>query len=272
MLSEDPASPTQFAEKSCLNCGTEVTHVYCSNCGQKYETEEITIKSLLRVWFHKQRHHVEVFILTSWHLITQPRTVIESYWEGKRKTYYNPFNYFVVIGSIMAFCILKFSNFDPEIANQITMERYQEMGIDTTNQSFADSNATSNWVRKNMNIILMIIVPFYALALRILLRKRPYNLAEMMIVVLYAVGVYNLVAIPNIFFMDYNDPFSSIPYYASLVVMFAFLAWVMGHTFRLSWWKSFLVAAGTYFLAFLIIGVLALVLGIIIGFATALMR
>ncbi|MEM7371477.1 MAG: DUF3667 domain-containing protein [Bacteroidota bacterium] len=229
----------------------------------------MSINSLFRNWSRKQRHHLEIFVLTTRHLITQPRTVVEAYWAGKRKTYYNPFNYFVLIGSIMAFSIIQFSNFDPDIANQITMERYEEMGIDVKNQSFSSSNASTNWVRKNMNIILMLLVPFYALSLRVLLRKRSHNLAELIIVVLYAIGLYTFLSIPMVFFMDYNDPFTNPVYYVSLVLMFAFLAWILGHTFKLPWWRGFFLAAGMYFLSFLTIMVIALVVGIIVGISAA---
>lgn len=273
MASDENLFSTDQAEKTCLNCDTPVSHTYCSNCGQMYETHEISVKSLLKSWFKRQRHHVEVFVFTTRHLITDPGTVVRDYWEGKKKRYYNPFNYFLLAGSVMTFVVLQYGNFDPEIANQVNIDRYAEMGIEVPAEASQTTGAPLHWIQGHWNIVLMGMIPIYAFSLWLIFRKRrKRNYGQILILSLFAVAMYLLFSFPLIPLIDYNDPTNSPWYFVSVASMILMVSWVVGNTFRLSWWRSILSIVGMYVLTLLFIIMIGLVGGILVGIIGGLIK
>lgn len=252
----------EVTDRNCLNCGTYVPETYCTHCGQVYHNNDLSVKSLLKEWYKKQRHHVEVFILTTRHLITQPETVIKSYWAGKRKTYYNPFNYFVLIGSVMSFMMIKFGTFDPETMAQGSNAFNESMGIPANEKAEAMNMEWMQWVQGHFNLVLMFTVPFYAMGLRFLFRKRKHNLGEIMVLHLYAMGLYFLFSLPLIPFIDYSNLFNSPITIVSFVLLFGIWTWFIRQVFDVSWLKAILYTVGMYVIAqvILISATLALLL------------
>ncbi|MEM7371475.1 MAG: DUF3667 domain-containing protein [Bacteroidota bacterium] len=246
---EPPVSVEESSEQICLNCGEIVPDTYCSACGQVHEPLDFAVKSLLRRWLKNKRHHFNVFLFTTRHLLTDPGNVLRDYWSGKKKTYYNPFNYFVLLGSIMAFLMLKLGNYDPEIAAANMGSMYEQMGIEMNEGGAEGGMMAMKWIQGHFNFVLMLTVPFYAMALRFLFRKRGYKLGEMLILVLYSTALYLLFVMPLVPFLDYNNPFGSPIALVNFGILFSIWTWTIKHTLDIGWGRSIINAVLMYVLA-----------------------
>ncbi len=88
---------------NCKNCQTENHSKYCGNCGQKTLLPSFTISYLTQEIFHSFTHADRSILSYMKGLILHPGRVAREYiLEGKRKKYFNPFTFFLLISG---FCI-----------------------------------------------------------------------------------------------------------------------------------------------------------------------
>ena len=81
----------------CLNCGADVTGVYCSGCGQEAETARITFPRLLR---NAVDHVLSVdssVLRTAGALFRRPGDFIRSFLLGRRVGYSRPLPYYLLV-------------------------------------------------------------------------------------------------------------------------------------------------------------------------------
>lgn len=88
---------------NCKNCEAALTGNFCANCGQKSEIGRITFKSFLHEFFHAFTHTDKGILLLMKELIGRPGHVAREYLDGKRKKYFNPLTFLIVLASIYAF-------------------------------------------------------------------------------------------------------------------------------------------------------------------------
>jgi hypothetical protein len=87
----------------CKNCGSENSSKYCTYCGQKTIVPVFTIKQLVSEVIHSMTHADKSVFSYIKNLIINPGKVAREYIvEGKRKKYFNPFTFFLLISG---FCI-----------------------------------------------------------------------------------------------------------------------------------------------------------------------
>ena len=71
--------------------------VYCGICGQKYATERLTLREighdLLHALIHVDRSALSLVQM----LLVRPGTVALNYVQGKRKRYFGPFSFLVIV-------------------------------------------------------------------------------------------------------------------------------------------------------------------------------
>lgn len=97
--------------KSCLNCGSFVEKNYCPNCGQENSESRQTFHHLFTHFISDFIHYDGAFWRTTKLLFLYPGRLSLEYMSGKRKSYVNPFSYYIFI-SFIAFLI---PSFLPEI-------------------------------------------------------------------------------------------------------------------------------------------------------------
>lgn len=91
-------------EHVCKNCGKEFSGHYCYNCGQKFNVPRFSFKHIFEEAFHAVTHTDKSFLTYAYKLITKPGLLAYEYIvERKRKKYYNPFTFFLLIIAINVF-------------------------------------------------------------------------------------------------------------------------------------------------------------------------
>ncbi len=127
-------------------------------------------------------------------LATQPGTVAAEYIEGKRKKYFNPFTFFLILMAAFVFSNSffqekqtypsaeeVFSRMPPGKEKMVSMERY-ERGI-----------KVRVFFSKHGNNIAMVAVPFFALLFWAVYRNKGLNYAEHLTAALLFISFANLV-------------------------------------------------------------------------------
>ena len=171
---------------NCLNCGTLLTadDNFCPNCGQKSRTHRLTIPHILHEFFHSFTHADKGFLGLTADLAVRPGLVAREYIAGKRKKYFNPFTYYLLCLAILVFSANIFNTFheplpiDQKIVQRIPTEkgRQEYVGMITR------TNNANAFLRKNMNVVSMLMLPLFSFLSWIFFRRRGFNYAELTVV------------------------------------------------------------------------------------------
>lgn len=82
---------------TCKNCGTELIGKHCHQCGQKASTKRIEMKWLVHELPHAIWHIEKGFLFNVVQLFKRPGYAVIAYIEGKRKNFYHPVSYLLII-------------------------------------------------------------------------------------------------------------------------------------------------------------------------------
>ena len=158
----------------CKNCGTTYTDGFCNHCGQK-TAHRITMGHIGHDVLHAFTHADKGIIYLFLQLFIRPGIVAREYIiEGKRKKYFSPFQYVLIVGSIAAFVMVNshfmentMAELTPTIApGPASVREMQYMKLMTNLQT------------KYYNFIVLLQLPFFAFASFLWYRKFKYNYAE----------------------------------------------------------------------------------------------
>jgi Protein of unknown function (DUF3667) len=155
----------------CANCGNTFTDEFCNHCGQKI-SHRITLKHIFHDIAHAFTHADKGLLNLFLQLFARPGIVAREYIvEGKRKKYFNPFQYILILGSIAVFVAVN-SHFI-----QTTMETIQPTG-NVSKRQLEFMHTVSAYQTKYYNIMILLQLPFFALGSYWVYRKYKFNYAE----------------------------------------------------------------------------------------------
>lgn len=84
----------------CQNCGDVYVGDFCRSCGQPAQTERITLKNTLSLFFSSFFNIESGFLHTIHDLWYRPGYMVADYVRGKRKPYYKPFSLLILMAAI----------------------------------------------------------------------------------------------------------------------------------------------------------------------------
>ncbi|MFN0014706.1 MAG: DUF3667 domain-containing protein [Saprospiraceae bacterium] len=146
-------------EARCKNCEQPLLpeDKFCSQCGQAAKTKRLKIRQVRKDVLRKFLHTDSGILRLTTGLATQPGTVAQEYFAGKRKKYYDP---------------LKFLTLTVGISVLLTVS------FDLMSGSEGHTNPISALVAKHINIIFFLSVPIAAGFSWLLFLKKGFNYAE----------------------------------------------------------------------------------------------
>lgn len=184
----------------CLNCNEITERNYCSNCGQKTDTHRINFKHFL---VHDILHgvwHVEKGILfTIKESLTRPGKASLDYISGKRIKYYNVFYLIVLLVGLQLF-----------LANYY--EQLQTMYYPELQEKFQTMDQKVAFLSEYSKILIISLIPFFALTSFTLFRKQKLNLSEHFILSgMIFLGIMLITLCSTLLsFVDFLENFSTI--------------------------------------------------------------
>ena len=158
---------------TCKNCGYQSELKYCPNCGQKASVKRLEMKSLLQELPHSVFHIDKGFLFNVSQIIKRPGYAIKDYLDGKRKNFYHPLSYMlIVLGTMLvAMNLMKVHYYDPVQDAWMTPEKAA---------SWKEYDATQQTWIHYYKFYIPFYLPWIALIFYLWLRvmKQAYTYAE----------------------------------------------------------------------------------------------
>lgn len=182
-----------MSESICLNCQAESqpSQKFCSQCGQKLATHRITISHFLHDFFHAFTHTDKGIFYLLKGMATRPGIVAREYVEGKRKKYFNPFTFFLILAGLFVFSSSLSSSSSK--SSEPKAEVLARIPTEEGRQKYVRGLAVGGFMTKHGNIVAMVAVPFIAIIFWLFYRSNRYNYAEHLTANLMFVTFSNLV-------------------------------------------------------------------------------
>lgn len=249
-------------EITCKNCGASASGKYCAECGQKTSTSRFTVKHFVHEFTHAFTHADTGFLYMAKELLIRPGTVAREFIEGKRKRYFSPFGFLLIILTLYVLGVTK-SGFNNAVADG--MQEFMERTNISTAAATEDIKALKERASKTTDYskpLAIALIPLISLFTFALFRKAKYNYAEHLVF-----NVFANILIYLTFFFSAFLPFVIFPAYVLVFtylyilvnVIYAFAAYKS--FFRESWgatlWKGCIVQVALYLFTDLLSKVIA---------------
>lgn len=164
-------------QNECKNCGNMFTGKYCNNCGQKFDVPAFTFKHIFKEAFHGFTHADKSFILFLKELVINPGKLAYEYIiERKRKKYFNPFTFFVLITTINALI--------------------ESMNINLRQKLFNFNDTYGHTFNIYSKILSLVIIPVVAFAIWLIhIRKPRVRYSEYTVFAMILLSLFSVIGI-----------------------------------------------------------------------------
>jgi hypothetical protein len=179
----------------CKNCKSPVSREYCKECGQRTSVEKVTFKETFQDLADNFFSVNAPFFKTLKLLFVNPGKIFREFLNGKRKTYYKPVSFFILI-TLVYLLVRALIDYDPFQNSTITVKD------DSQSQLLTQAR---NFMMLNIDKFLFLFVINVSILLKIFFFKR-YRLAEYIAIGFYIAGVYTLFTTINMFYVQYINP------------------------------------------------------------------
>ena len=179
---------------NCKNCDAALSGNFCANCGQKADIHRVTFKHFLHEFFHAFTHADKGILLLIKELVTRPGYVAREYLDGKRKKYFNPLSFLVIISSLYAYVSFKSGYFQALTVNNMNMSREgRSMNGTALARLIMESFELSNNNGKVIAIFLSpVLISFFSWLFFI---RSKNNLSENLVLNSFLMSQFNIIMI-----------------------------------------------------------------------------
>ncbi|MEZ4828967.1 MAG: DUF3667 domain-containing protein [Bacteroidia bacterium] len=272
----------------CKNCDNEFSGNYCNECGQPVDgTEPPSVWGILLYHFYHFLHNLREFTFTSWQLLIRPGTVLLEYRAGKHKKYYNPLNYFLVVGSAYLFFFLNFAPGKTEADMKRQMEMYGQSPVeeltpeayealdeaakrkyDSQKMVLENQMKMMQWMQQHFNMMMLLTAPFFAMGIYFAFRKFGYTLGDQLQFTFHLYGFSTLITLPVIPFGNPMDV-SDVTKFYTLPAFVLYFAWAFKDLYKISYFKGIWKIILSYAIYMVIFLIVSISIGITIGIGYA---
>jgi hypothetical protein len=234
----------------CKNCENETQGNYCSNCGQRTTVNKVTFKETFQDLVDAFFSINAPLFTTLKMLIINPGRLFNEYLKGKRKSYYRPVTFFILM-TVIYLVIRSIINYDPFGSSLLQVK-------DPSNSQLLTK--ARNFMLLNIDKFLFVFAFSLGLMLKIFFYKKK-SLAEFLAISFFLMGIYTILTIFNMFNIRFIDnTFQGI----HIVLMLLYFIYAMVSFFRDKKLIVILKSLFVYAIAFYFYGFLAFGLSYII--------
>lgn len=173
---------TEVIEKNCPNCNTIIVDNFCTNCGQK-KYKRIDRKYVIDELQYTLLHTNKGLFYSIKKILQNPGKTAREFIEGNRVNHYKPVLLVFLLSGISAFISYKVLGF-AEVMK--TYYRQQNLNEQVSNEILA-------FLSSYNAILMLLMVPLFAITTYISFRKWGQNYYEHIVMNCYIVSFYTLV-------------------------------------------------------------------------------
>lgn len=182
---------------NCLNCNTPVnsSQKFCSECGQKQPTKRLSLHEVGHDLVHYFTHADKGIFQLIRSLTTHTGLVAKEYVKGKRKKYFPPLNFFLIVAAMYVFMgtvLPKSANPPTQKASYVSSKQVDDNKKNNNAAYQQKINEVGRFFGKYSNFVAMFAVPLISLFIWLFFKKGPYQFTEHLIANLYLIGYTNL--------------------------------------------------------------------------------
>ncbi len=192
-------------EAQCSNC--DAIHItkfrYCPDCGQSTVLHRLTFHDIVHEAIHYFTHADKGIFQLVKALAVKRGLVAKEYVLGRRKKYFPPLNFLLLIAAIFVFMATLSHGSDAPPASETVAADQMQIYSDRT-------KIVNFYVTKYSNIMALLSLPLTSFFFWLFYRKRGHNFIEHLVAGMYMLGftliVYTFVLLPleNIFDIQRN--------------------------------------------------------------------
>jgi hypothetical protein len=247
----------------CKNCDTTFEGNFCPKCSQKASTHRLTVKHLIHDFLHAFTHTDKGILFLIKEMFIRPGIVAAEFAEGKRKKYFNPFSFILIMMALSIFLTQKtdfYGAFIEETKTMITqVDEISKKPISKDAlERLDDANYKAQKTVEYNKILSLFLIPLLSLISWLFFRKTKYNYAENLILnVLISAQVSVFFILFNIIpFLIYRPLILVLPY---LLVIAYWLYSVRAYRqfFQQRKWLSFFKTTAVFAINFSIVNLIA---------------
>ncbi len=213
----------------CSNCSGELNpeFSFCPYCSQKTALHRLSLHEVKHEALHYITHADKSFFTLIKSLLLKTGTVAAEYISGKRKKYFPPLNFFLLVAAIFVFLmslipspvpadVLKDNPEISRIPNE--QARMKVYGI------YKRKAEAISFINKYANIMFMIALPLITLIFWLFYYKGNFNYTEHLIAGMYMIGfitlVYILVLVPMSVWLFPNSGFNVFLFFLAFKILY----------------------------------------------------
>jgi hypothetical protein len=248
-------------QNNCSNCAQTLNGPFCSQCGQK-EAHRYTVKHVLHELVHVFTHADKGIFSFAWNILRKPGTVSLDLVQGKRKRYFNLFQYLLLVVGFVTFIIVK-TDFMGEMMK--TMNGANETQV--SSRVAEVQKEVSQLFQKYNNILQMLLIPAFALFSWLFIGRKQFNYAENIVLQTASSAQTNTIAIftTPLFYFFRNTAVTGVLIALSFgITLFSFTL-AYRQFYKLSFVKSILYALLVFVCGYMIQMLLTFVIIVIVA-------
>ncbi|HEX8331164.1 MAG TPA: DUF3667 domain-containing protein, partial [Segetibacter sp.] len=175
-------SSPHMQQTNCLNCGDELPEGknFCASCGQKTETHRLTLHEILHEALHAITHADKGFFYLVKELAIRPGAVAREYIEGRRKRYFNPYSFLVIVTGVLVLVSsnLRIFGYSSSEQPKLNITKGSPQEIEAKKAFLKRTAQFTDFVNNHSNIVLFISTPFLAFMFWLMYKKKKLFYAE----------------------------------------------------------------------------------------------
>jgi hypothetical protein len=251
---------------TCKNCGNTFHGNFCNICGQKVIKGRFTIpvifKDIAITIFNLEKG----FFYTIKQLVLNPGKVLQGYLNGATKRYYNPFKLLIIVTGFLALFALATNSYDTHLGslNEAISERVPDVNEEMQSPT---QLRIQSLLKNNVNIIMLLFIPFYSIGYRIFYSRKSINYTEHLIINSYAFSIGNIISFPlsiiTLFLKDYLLLEQVAGFVILILIYTYFYTSLLKNNFIKSFFKSLLAQILGFIFMLIVIMIITIILIIV---------
>ena len=233
---------------TCANCGNTYTGHFCNQCGQK-QVHRYTVKHVLHEIMHVFTHADKGIFSFAWQVVTRPGTIALDMVEGRRKRYFNLFQYLVLIVGIGTFVMNK-----THLMEQTMQSMNNMTGTKVTGQMAVMQQQMVVALQKYFNLVQFFLIPVYALFSWLFLRRGNYNYAENLLLGSVISAQMSTLSVVNMLFFYFIQSANTMVWFGlvALLILIGCFTVTFRQFYKISFIKALLYSLLVYICAYVV--------------------